>query len=52
MIHFSLFRRLCVGLFFGFAFGQTLGQLPTARMTAMFPLGCQIGEETEVQVHG
>ena len=52
MIHFSSFRRLCVGLVFGFAFSQALGQLPTARMTAVFPLGCQIGEETEVQVHG
>jgi len=52
MIHFSSFRRLCVGLVLGCAFSQALGQLPTARMTAVFPLGCQIGEETEVQVHG
>ena len=52
MIHFSSFRLFCVGLFLCFELGQALGQLPTARMTAVFPLGCQIGEETEVQVHG
>ena len=52
MIHFSSFRLFCVGLFLCFEIGQVLGQLPTARMTAVFPLGCQVGEETEVQVHG
>ena len=52
MIHFSSLRRLYVGLVLGFAIGQALAQLPTTRMTAVFPLGCQIGKETEVQVHG
>jgi hypothetical protein len=52
MIHFTSSRLFCVGLFLCFELGQALGQLPTARMTAVFPLGCQIGEETEVQVHG
>ena len=31
---------------------QALAQLPIARMTAIFPMGCQVGTETEVQVHG
>ena len=31
---------------------QALGELPTARMTAIFPMGCRIGAEVEVQVHG
>ena len=52
MIYFTSSRLFCVGLFLCFELGQALGQLPTARMTAVFPLGCQIGEETEVQVHG
>ena len=52
MIHFTSSRLFCVGLFLCFELGQALGQLPTARITAVFPLGCQIGEETEVQVHG
>ena len=52
MIHFSSSRLFCVGLFLCFELGQALGQLPTAHITAVFPLGCQIGEEAEVQVHG
>ena len=52
MIYFTSSRLFCVGLFLCFELGQAFGQLPTARMTAVFPLGCQIGEETEVQVHG
>ena len=31
---------------------QALGELPTARMTAIFPMGCRIGAEAELQVHG
>lgn len=52
MIYFSPFRLFFAGLFFCFEIGQALGQLPAAQMTAVFPLGCQVGKETEVQVHG
>ena len=52
MIHFPSSRLVCVGLILCFELSQALGQLPAARMTAVFPLGCQIGKETEVQVHG
>ncbi|MDP7051778.1 MAG: hypothetical protein QF600_07625 [Verrucomicrobiota bacterium] len=34
------------------ALTQAIGQLPTARMTAIFPMGCRVGTEAEVQVHG
>ena len=45
-------RRATFVAFSCFALGQALGQLPTARMTAIFPMGCQAGAEAEVQVHG
>ena len=35
-----------------FALAQTFGQLPTARITALFPMGCPIGGEVEIQVRG
>lgn len=47
-----LFRRWGVVPLFCIATAQALGQLPTARITALFPMGCQIGAETEVQVQG
>ena len=47
-----LFRRGAVVPLSCLALAQALGQLPTARMTAIFPMGCQIGAEAEVQVHG
>ncbi|HJO08325.1 MAG TPA: hypothetical protein QGH16_00635, partial [Verrucomicrobiota bacterium] len=31
---------------------QAVGQLPAAHITALFPLGCPIGGEVEIQVRG
>ena len=47
-----LFRRGAVVPLIYLAVAQAIGQLPTARMTAIFPMGCQIGAEVEVQVRG
>ena len=45
-------RRALLLTFSLVTLGQALGQLPTARMTSIFPVGCQVGSEAEVQVHG
>ena len=37
---------VCLGL------TQAVGQLPAAHITALFPLGCPIGGEVEIQVRG
>ena len=29
-----------------------IAQLPSARITAIFPMGCKSGDETEVKVYG
>ena len=47
-----LFRQGAAVPLLCMAVAQAVGQLPTARMTAIFPMGCQIGAEAEVQVHG
>ena len=47
-----LFRREVVVALLCTVVVQALGELPTARMTAIFPMGCQIGDEVEVQIHG
>ena len=47
-----LFRRETVVPLLCMVVAQALGELPTARMTAIFPMGCRIGAEVEVQVHG
>ena len=47
-----LFRRVTVVPLLCMVAAQALGELPTARMTAIFPMGCRIGAEAEVQVHG
>jgi len=48
----QIFRRAVAVSLTCFVVPQALGQLPTARMTAIFPMGCQIGAEAKVQVHG
>ena len=47
-----LYRRVTVVPLLCMVVAQALGELPTARMTAIFPMGCRIGAEAEVQVHG
>ena len=47
-----LFRRETVVPLLCMVVAQALGELPTARMTAIFPMGCRIGAEVEVQGHG
>ena len=47
-----LYRRVTVVPLLCMVAAQALGELPTARMTAIFPMGCRIGAEAEVQVHG
>ena len=50
---FQLFsRRALVGLLLLGSLGQALGQLPTSRLTAVFPLGCQAGGETVITAFG
>ena len=52
MAHLFLSRRTLAGLLLLGALGQALGQLPTSRLTAIFPMGCQAGGETEVTTFG
>ena len=47
-----LFLNALIALVMIGALGQALGQLPTSRLTAVFPMGCRAGAETEMIAYG
>ena len=47
ILNFVFFLLLTDGLH-----SNVIAQLPSARITAIFPMGCMSGDETEVKVYG
>ena len=47
ILKFSFILLFAIGLS-----SQVIAQLPSARITAIFPMGCEAGNVTEVKVYG
>ena len=47
-----LYFALIINLFTDGLYTQAIAQLPAARITAVFPMGCKAGSEVEIKVHG